>query len=68
LSPIDRLKRTLSFGHKKKEDLDRKKKETNTKKPVQWQDDEKSVRTGTSSFNVKVTRKKQISEYLIKNK
>ena len=40
---MDLLKRKLSFSGKKKE-----------KKPNQWQDDEKAVRTGTRAFHVKV--------------
>ncbi len=47
---MDRLKRTVSFNNNKKENLSIK----NENKPLQWQDDQKSVRIGRCSFNVKV--------------
>ncbi len=59
-SPIDRLKRTLSFGYKNKEELgtslskNGKKKDTKVNKSMQCEDDEKTVRNGMISFNVKV--------------
>ncbi len=56
LSPIDRLRRTLSIRNRKKENTGPSsiKNGTKAKKPLQWQEDEKSVRVGTCSFNVKV--------------
>ena len=54
---MDRLKRTFSFHQKKKDNTSTNNKNTtnkNEKKPIQWHDDDKSVRDGTCSFNVKV--------------
>jgi hypothetical protein len=65
---MDRLRRTLSFRSKKKENISTDtpsstlttKNGNNTKtaegKPLQWQDDEKSVRVGNCSFHVKVNK------------
>jgi len=59
-SPIDRLRRTLSFRNRKKENISTStskngnKNKTNANKPLPWQDDEKSVRVGMRSFSVKV--------------
>ena len=39
---------------------------TTENKPPQWQDDEKSVRGGTCTFNVKVTGNSVLVEYLYK--
>ncbi|KAF6026457.1 hypothetical protein EB796_015231 [Bugula neritina] len=45
---MDKLRRTLSFRSRKK-----KRKETESAKPHQWQEDERKVREGTCSFQVK---------------
>ena len=74
---MDRLRRTLSFSSKKKQNMldnthsstSSTKNENNTKttgsKPLQWQDDEKSVRVGNCNFNVKV--KLNISRNILSN-
>ena len=66
---MNRLRRTLSFRNRKKEKLSNndhssslpnkkeKQKITNESIPLQWQEDEKNVRTGTCSFYVKVRQR-----------
>jgi len=56
---MDRLRRTLSFRNRKKEKITNNN-NNNTKtvnKPLQWHEDEKSVRTSTCNYNVKVKEK-----------
>ena len=47
---MDRLRRTLSFRSRKK----KRREQTESTKPHQWQEDERKVREGTCSFQVKV--------------
>ena len=56
---MERLRRTLSFQSKKKETSSGKNHTSKTeKKPVQWHDDDKSVRDAICSFNVKVKERR----------
>ncbi|CAF0893577.1 unnamed protein product [Adineta steineri] len=60
---MDRLRRTLSFHNKKKENKTiNNHTNKNEKKPVQWHDDDKSVRDGTCSFNVKYLGSVEVQE------
>lgn len=62
--PMNRLKQTFSFRHRKKENSLANKNHSNKNvtnhqitgdsKPLQWQEDERSVRVGICSFHVKV--------------
>ncbi|CAF1008779.1 unnamed protein product [Adineta ricciae] len=62
---MDRLKRTFSFHQKKKDNSSTNNKNStnkNEKKPIQWHDDDKSVRDGTCSFNVKYLGSVEVQE------
>ncbi|UJR16175.1 hypothetical protein I4U23_003085 [Adineta vaga] len=61
---MDRLKRTFSFHNKKKDATTTNKNSSNKneKKPVQWHDDDKSVRDHTCSFNVKYLGTVEVQE------
>ncbi|CAF2751996.1 unnamed protein product [Rotaria sp. Silwood2] len=72
---MDRLRRTLSFRHRKKENPSsnnhlntstningKHHNITSENKPLQWQDDEKSVRMSTCSFNVKYLGSVEVQE------
>ncbi|CAF3133641.1 unnamed protein product [Rotaria socialis] len=72
---MDRLRRTLSFRSRRKENLsnnnnsntlpnknDKSLNSTNENKPSQWQDDEKAVRMDTCSFNVKYLGSVEVQE------
>jgi hypothetical protein len=66
---MDRLRRTLSFRNRKKEKITNNN-NNNTKtvnKPLQWHEDEKSVRTSTCNYNVKV-KEKQIYVNFVREK
>ncbi|CAF0865767.1 unnamed protein product [Rotaria sordida] len=72
---MDRLRRTLSFRHRKKENIsnnnhlntstnqnNKRHNITSENKPLQWQDDEKFVRMGACSFNVKYLGSIEVQE------